>query len=110
MPFFDRALGDEVDHAHRPVLAQAMDAADPLLEHGRVPRLVEIHHRRGVLQVQAHAAGVGRKEQPALRVFLELLDEVLAFRAGHAAVEQHVLPLAPFQPPRDQFVHPQSTG
>ena len=80
------------DHAHRAALAQAMHPADPLLEDRRIPRLIEIDHRRGVLQIQAHAAGVGRQEQAASRVFLEAADQSLALGAGHAAVEEDVAP------------------
>ena len=65
----DAALADEVDHLHAARLAHAVHAADALLQHGRVPRQVHVdHHRRGMLQVQAHAAGVGGQEQPASRV------------------------------------------
>ena len=89
------------------MLSQAVDPADALFQHGRVPGLVHADNGRGGLQIQAHPAGVGGQKQPAGRVFLEAADEVFAFLAGHAAVEKDVRPFAPLEAADHDFVHAQ---
>ena len=50
-------------------------AADALLEHGRVPRQLDVDaSARGVLQVEAHAARIGREEDAAGGIIVELHD------------------------------------
>ena len=49
----DRILADEIDHRDRARLVLAPGARDALLELGRVPRQVDVHHRARDLQVEA---------------------------------------------------------
>jgi hypothetical protein len=50
----DAGLADKVVDVDRAVLAEAVDATDPLLEDGRVPRTLDVDTgARGALQVQA---------------------------------------------------------
>src|SRR5262245_26944672 len=85
----DRPAGHEVHHPHRPALTHAVDAGDPLLQHRRVPRQLQIDHRVGPLQVQPDPAGVGAQEQPAV-VRLEPLQDRPPLLPLHAAVQQRV--------------------
>ena len=76
-PRFDSLLADEVVDVDRQLLAQAVDAADPLLEHGRVPGELEVDHAvGGALQVEPDAAGIAGEEHAKVGVVVEL-DDVL---------------------------------
>ena len=58
--------GDEMDGVNRADLADAIDAADSLLEPHRIPRQLEIHDEpAAVMQVQPLASRVGRQQNPA---------------------------------------------
>ena len=84
-----------------------MEPADALFEHGGIPRHVQVEHDRGVLQIQADAAGVGRQERPAARVVAKAVDQVLALAARNAPVEQDVIPATLLETAHQEFVHAQ---
>ena len=90
----DRALSDEVHHAHRLLLAKAMDAADALLEHGGIPGQVHIDYHGGVLEVKPDAAGVRGQKGPAAVIFPEAVHESFALLSRDAAMKQDVIPVA----------------
>ena len=76
-PRLDPLLADEVVDVDRLLLAEPVDPADPLLEDGRVPGQLEVDHAvRGVLEVQADAAGIAGEEHAEAGVVVEL-DDVL---------------------------------
>ena len=92
--FFDAALAHKVDHLHTACLPHAVHAADALFQHSGVPGQVHIDdHGRCVLQVQAHATGVGGQEEAAVGVAVKPFHQCAALFAGHAAVEQHMAPV-----------------
>src|ERR1700678_1156806 len=72
-PRIAREPGKEMDHMHGTRLPQTVDTADSLLETRGVPRRLEIDDRRGRLQIEANAAGVGGEEDLALGVEPEFL-------------------------------------
>ena len=89
-PRFDALLADEVVDVDRQLLAEAVDAADPLFEHGRVPGELEVDHAvGGVLEVEPDAAGVAGEEDAKGGVVVELDDVLgpppLAFGTGEEA-------------------------
>jgi UDP-N-acetylmuramate dehydrogenase len=84
----DRAAGDEVQDLNAAALPHAVHATDPLLEHRRIPRNLEIDdNRRGVLEVEAEAAGIGREEHALRGIGAEALDGRKTGSGVHAAVE-----------------------
>jgi hypothetical protein len=87
-----------------------MGAADALVEHGGVPGQVEVHDRRGGLEVEAQAPGVGREEHEATRVAHELVDEAAALAQRKAAVEAHVADPELVQLARRELGHPLPAG
>ena len=91
---FDGAFGDQHVHLHRLLLAHAVGPADALFEHRRVPRQIDVDHRVGRLKIQARRAGVGGDEQPAARIVLETVDQLLPLLLRHRAVQPHVIQLA----------------
>ena len=58
----ERAAGHEIEHEHLALLADAIDAADALLDRHRIPRHVEIDQRVAELDVAAFAARLGAKQ------------------------------------------------
>ncbi len=79
---FDALLADQVVDVDRQLLAQAVDPADPLLEHGRVPGELEVDHAvGGALQVQADSAGIAGEEDAEVGIIVEL-DDVLSARGA----------------------------
>ena len=68
-------------------LADAVDAAEALLDPVRVPRQVVVDHQVGALQVQALAGGVGGDQDPDVRVLGEQLRDLAALLAADAAVD-----------------------
>ena len=60
-------VGDQVPQVADLGLADAVDAAEPLLDPVRVPRQVVVDHQVRALQVQALARGVGGDQHPAVR-------------------------------------------
>jgi hypothetical protein len=68
-------------------LADAVDAAEALLQAVGVPRQVVVDHQVGVLQVHAFAGGVGGEQHAAVRVVAEQLLHLAALFALHAAVD-----------------------
>ena len=81
-----RSAGDELVDLRRVLLAVAVDAADPLLQPGRVERDVEVDQPVAVrLQVDALAGGVGGDEDPDLLLVRrrgELRPDVLPLLGG----------------------------
>ena len=84
---FARLLGDQVPQVADLGLADAVDAAEPLLEAVGVPRQVVIDHQVGALEVDALARGVGGEQHLHLRVVLERLLRLHPLLAAHAAVD-----------------------
>ena len=70
---FAGLLGDQVPEMADLGLADAVDAAEPLLEAVRVPGQVVVHHQVGALEVDAFAGGVGRQQHLHLGVVPERL-------------------------------------
>ena len=81
-------VGDEVPQAADLLLADAVDAAEALLDPVRVPREVVVDHQVRDLEVQALAGGVGREQDLAVGVARELLGDLAALGAAHAAVDR----------------------
>ena len=71
------------------LLADAVDAAEALLDPVRVPRQVVVDHQVGRLQVQTLAGGVGGEQDLAVGVLGELLGDRAAVRAADPAVDGH---------------------
>ena len=59
---FAGLLGDEIPEMANLGLADAVDAAEPLLEAVGVPGQVVVDHQMGALEVDAFAGGVGGDE------------------------------------------------
>ena len=79
--------GDQVPQVADLGLADAVDAAEALLDPVRVPRQVVVDHQVGALQVQALARGVGRDEDPGVDVLGEQFGDLAAFLAADPAVD-----------------------
>ena len=77
--------GDEVEGVNVPLLADAVDAAEALLQAGRVPGQVVIDHQPAELQVDAFAGCLGRHAD--LLLGAELLLGALPLVRVHAAVD-----------------------
>ena len=84
---FARLLRHQVPEVADLGLADAVDAAEPLLEAVGVPRQVVVDHQVGPLEVDALARGVGGEQHPHLRVVLERLLRLHPLLAAHAAVD-----------------------
>ena len=80
-------LGDQVPEVADLGLADAVDAAEALLEAVRVPRQVVVDHQVGALQVDALAGGVGGQQHLHLGVVPERLLRLQPLLAAHAAVD-----------------------
>ncbi len=50
----------QVDDRYALALPHAVDTGNPLLQHRRVPRNIQVHHPRSGLQVEADPSGIGR--------------------------------------------------
>ena len=81
--------GDEVPQVADLLLADAVDAAEALLDPVRVPRQVVVDHQVRALQVQALAGGVGGDQDLDVAVLGELLGDLAALVTAHAAVDRH---------------------
>ena len=68
-------------------LADAVDAAEALLDPVRVPRQVVVHHQMGALKVNAFARGVGGEQDLHLGIVPEGLLRLQALLAAHAAMD-----------------------
>ena len=66
------------------LLADAVDATEPLLQSVRVPRQVVVDHQVGPLQVDALAGGIGRDQDLDLGLVLESLLGAASHFATHA--------------------------
>ena len=80
-------LGDQVPEVADLGLADAVDAAEALLEAVRVPGQVVVDHQVGALEVDALAGGVGGDQHLHLGVVHEALDDSAPLLAAHAAVD-----------------------
>ena len=80
-------LGHQVPQVADLGLADAVDAAEALLDAVGVPRQVVVHHQVGALQVDALAGRVGGQQHLHLGVVLEGLLRLHALLAAHAAVD-----------------------
>ena len=79
---FARLLGDQVPEVADLGLADAVDAAEPLLEAVRVPRQVVVDHQVGALEVDALARGVGGEQHLHVGIVLERLLRLHAAPRG----------------------------
>ena len=68
-------------------LADAMDAAEALLQAVRIPRQVVVHHQVRALEIDAFAGGVGGQQHLHLGVVPERLLRLHPLFAAHAAVD-----------------------
>ena len=84
---FARLLGHQVPEVADLGLADAVDAAEPLLEAVRVPGQVVVHHQVRALEVDALAGGVGGQQDLHLGVVPERLLRLHPLLAAHAAVD-----------------------
>ena len=80
--------GDEVPQPADLFLADAVDAAEALLDAVGVPRQVVVDHQMRGLEVQALAGRVGGEQDLAVGVLGELLGDLPAISAAHAAVDR----------------------
>jgi hypothetical protein len=84
---FAKFRGNEVEGVDNPLLPDAIDASDPLLESARIPRQLEIHHHPAtVVQVEPFGSGVGGKEDDAGRRSEDTKD-VRAFLTPQSAMK-----------------------
>jgi hypothetical protein len=67
-----------------------MDTCDALFENRRIPRQVHIDQRRGVLQIEPSATGIGRQEDAAVGIVAEALDQRGSLSRRYAAVETDI--------------------
>ena len=79
-------VGDQVPQVADLRLADAVDAAEALLQSVRVPGQVVVDHQVGALQVDAFAGGVGGQQHLHLRVVPERFLRRQAVLAADAAV------------------------
>ena len=107
---FEGVLGDEVDDGDGAALMLPPGAGDPLFEASGVPREVAIDDDAGVLEIEAHAAGVGAEKQAAGRVIPEGEDLATAFLLGDAAGMPCVADRILLGPGADSFQHPFPLG
>ena len=110
-PRFDALLANQVVHVDRQLLADAVDAADPLFQHGRVPGELEIDHAVGrALKVETDAAGIAGEEHAKARVVVELDDVLspppLSLGTGEEARAEAVLAEQVAHRPVGQGEHP----
>ena len=84
---FAGLLGHQVPQVADLGLADAVDAAEALLDAVGVPGQVVVHHQVGALEVDALARGVGGQQHLHLGVVLERLLRLHALLAAHAAVD-----------------------
>ena len=80
-------LGDQVPQVADLGLADAVDAAEALLDAVGVPRQVVVHHQVRALEVDALARGVGGQQHLHLGVVPERLLRLQPLLAAHAAVD-----------------------
>ena len=84
---FARLVGDEVPHVADLGLADAVDAAEALLDPVRVPGQVVVDEQVRALQVDAFACGVGRDEDVDVGLLAERLLRLAAQLAVQPAVD-----------------------
>ena len=84
---FARVLGHEIPQVADFGLADAVDAAEPLLQAVRIPGQVVVDHQVSALQVDAFAGGVGGDEDFDFLVLRERFLGLAPFLAADAAVD-----------------------
>src|SRR5690606_11002332 len=84
-----RLLRDEIPEVADLLLADAVDATEPLLEAIRIPRQIVVDHQIGALEVDAFASGIRRDEHPNLEVTPDRCLHPHSLVAVRAAVERH---------------------
>ena len=84
---FAGLLGHQVPQVADLGLADAVDAAEALLDAVGVPRQIVVHHQVGTLQVDALARRVGGQQHLHLGIVPERLLRLHALFAAHAAVD-----------------------
>jgi hypothetical protein len=68
---------NQIVDINRPLLSQAMDAPDALLEHGGIPGQLQVDARvGGLLQIQPHAARIAEKQDRGFGVVVKI-DQIL---------------------------------
>src|SRR3989338_5663486 len=102
----DAPSGNEIDDADGLALPVPIHPSYALLENCRVPRQIEIHDDRRALQIQAHAARVGREKHFARRIVAEFVKQILAMTAWDATVQIRELHAACMQFLCDESRHP----
>src|SRR5262249_58966765 len=76
---FDTRLAHEIVDVDRVGLTQTVDAADTLLEHGRIPGQLDVDARAGrTLEVEPNAPRVGREEDTTAGIVVEFHDVLRA--------------------------------
>src|SRR5258706_5142631 len=81
----ERAARDQVHHAHGVLLAQPVDAADPLLEPHGIPGQVIVDDDARELEIPALPSRLGADQH--LLVVAEVLERLLFLAPAHLAVE-----------------------
>src|SRR5579885_37749 len=81
----DRATGDEIEHEHFPLLADAVDTADALLDRHGVPWHVEIDEGVAELEIASLAPGFGGNQDRYL--IPERSDRSVLVRAAEGSLE-----------------------
>ena len=84
---FAGLLGHQVPQVAHLGLADAVDAAEALLDAVGVPRQVVVHHQVGTLEVDALARRVGGQQHLHLGIVAERLLRLHALFAAHAAMD-----------------------
>ena len=71
-------------------LADPVNAADALLQDGRVPGDIHVDYHRAALEVQTHTPGIGGEEDLAGGIFPKPRHQLFALFGGDHAVEMDV--------------------
>src|SRR6185295_13492509 len=80
---FQGAFGDQLDHLHGPLLADAVDAVRRLVLPSGVPPAVVVNDHRAGHQVDPRSSRLeAPQEDPALRILVEAVDEGTAIDAS----------------------------
>ena len=83
---FTRFRGDEIPEVADFRLADAVDAAKPLLDAVRIPRQIVVHHQVRALEIDAFARGVGGEENLHVLVVAKCLLDFQPLLAPDTAV------------------------
>ena len=84
----ERLPVQQLNGVDAPLLPEAIDASDPLLERQRVPWQLEVHDQTAArLQVQTLTGGVGRHQCP--RAALRECGELVSALGGRESAVEH---------------------